>query len=106
MQRGSVLGGLWSNLDALHDRDEIKFVITSRDDYEWARDVIRRHDLPRRCRAVLMSAVTEQPPGREISGCRALPLPDLAEWILADGLPVRLQTQLHKVIWDPQARGV
>jgi len=91
----------WPNLDRLRPHDEVKFVITDRADYVWAREVIERYRLPRRCRAVLMSPVFEQAPGREIAGCRGLEPRVLAEWILADGLPVRLQTQLHKTIWDP-----
>ncbi len=59
-----------------------------------------------RARAVLMSAVFEQPAGLEILGQRGLALRDLAEWILEDGLPVTMQTRLHKFIWDPQTRGV
>lgn len=97
---------LWSNLDCLTERDEVKFVITDRADYEWSREVIQRHDLAARVRAVLFSAVFEQAPGLEIAGCRGLPLEDLARWILEDGLPVRLQAQLHKFIWHPQTRGV
>jgi 7-carboxy-7-deazaguanine synthase len=97
---------LWSNLDHLSPRDEVKFVITDRADYEWAREVIRRHDLPGRSGAVLMSPVFEQAPGVEIAGAEGLSMRDLAEWILADRLPVRMQSQLHKFIWDPQTRGV
>jgi 7-carboxy-7-deazaguanine synthase len=97
---------LWSNLDDLRPLDEIKFVIVDRADYEWAREMIRSHSLDRRCRAVLMSAVFEQKPGLEILGCPALHPRALAEWILEDCLPVRMQTQLHKLIWDPGTRGV
>jgi len=95
-----------SNLDDLRPADEVKFVVTDRADYEWARQFVRLHDLPARCRAVLFSAVFEQAPGREIAGCAGLSLRDLAEWILADGLAVRMQVQLHKFVWDPQMRGV
>jgi len=96
----------WDNIYSLTARDEVKFVLTSRADYEWARDVIREYDLTRRVHAVLMSAVHEQPTGHELPGTSALSMRELAEWILADRLPVRLQTQLHKLIWDPMARGV
>jgi len=96
----------WGNIARLRRHDEVKFVICDRADYEWARDVIRRYDLPGRVHAVLMSAVFEQPSGREIAGSPGLPMRELAEWILADGLPVVMQTQLHKFIWDPQTRGV
>jgi 7-carboxy-7-deazaguanine synthase len=96
----------WRNIDALTQRDEVKFVLTSQTDYEWARNVIERYDLTRRAGAVLMSAVHEQPPGSEVPGSEGLSMRQLAEWILNDRLPVRLQTQLHKLIWDPLARGV
>ncbi len=100
---------LWSNLDHLTRRDEVKFVITDRADYEWSREIIERRRLASRCGAVLLSPVSEQAPGKEISGCRGLDPHTLAEWILADPPrdgPVRMQVQLHKLIWDPQARGV
>jgi len=95
-----------SNLDDLRLHDEIKFVITDRADYEWARAMVNEADLASRCRAVLFSPVFEQAAGAEIEGCRGLPMCDLAEWMLEDGLPVRMQAQLHKFIWDPQTRGV
>jgi 7-carboxy-7-deazaguanine synthase len=103
---GEADRNLWSNLRDLRPRDEIKFVITSRADYEWARDVIQRERLVERCHAILMSAVFEQRKGLEILGCPSLHPRELAEWILADRLPVRMQTQLHKLIWDPGTRGV
>lgn len=103
---GEAARNMWSNIAHLNRRDEVKFVLTSREDYQWARDVIREHDLASRVNAVLMSAVHELPPGTEVAGCTGLSMRDLAEWVLADGLPVRLQTQLHKIIWDPQTRGV
>ncbi len=103
---GEVERNDWSNIDRLRPHDEIKFVLTSRDDYLWARDTIHRLDLTRRVHAVLMSAVHTMAPGEHIAGCDGLALQDLAEWILADGLEVRLQTQLHKQIWDPNQRGV
>lgn len=103
---GEVERMLWSNLEILRPHDEVKFVIVDRADYEFAREVIARHDLFRRCAAILMSAVFEQPTGLEILGCRGLHPRSLAEWILADRLPVRMQTQMHKLIWDPQTRGV
>ncbi len=99
----------WPNIEELNERDEVKFVLTSRGDYEWARAVIEKHSLAARVAAVLMSAVQETPAGADVAGVppgRGLPLRDLAHWILDDHLPVRLQTQLHKLIWDPAARGV
>jgi len=95
-----------ANIARLRPRDEVKFVICDRADYEWARSMIRTHALDQRVNAILMSAVFEQPAGLEILGSKGLPMRDLAEWILADGLPVRMQTQLHKFIWEPQTRGV
>jgi 7-carboxy-7-deazaguanine synthase len=97
---------LWSNIEHLTPRDEVKFVMTDRADYEWSKRIIAQYDLPSRCGAILMSPVFEQGPGVEIAGCRGLDPRELAEWILADGLPVRMQVQLHKFIWDPRARGV
>jgi len=97
----------WPNVGHLRpDRDEVKFVLTSRADYDWAVAQIREHDLTHRAKAVLMSAAHETPPGAELPGCMGLAIRDLAEWILADSLDVTLQTQLHKLIWDPAARGV
>ncbi len=97
---------LIENLAKLRPQDEIKFVITDRGDFEWAASMIREHDLAGRTRAILMSAVFEQKPGLEIAGCPALHPRRLAEWILESRLPVRMQTQLHKLIWDPSTRGV
>jgi 7-carboxy-7-deazaguanine synthase len=84
----------WANLDVLKPGDEVKFVIADRVDYEWARGVLRERGLAQR-HGVLLSPVhgTLHP--------RAL-----AEWILEDRLPVRLQVQLHKYIWPPDQRGV
>lgn len=85
----------WSNLPLLTPLDQVKFVLADRADYEFAREVITREHLADRCGAVLLSPVHGE-----------LSLKPLAEWILADRLPVRLQVQLHKYIWDPQTRGV
>ena len=85
----------WANLDLLTPRDEVKFVIKDRADYEFARDVVQRHQLPGRCAAILFSPVHD-----------VLAPRDLAAWILADGLPVRLQLQSHKYIWGADVRGV
>jgi 7-carboxy-7-deazaguanine synthase len=105
---GEVERNLWSNIDQLRQADEVKFVITDRSDYEWAVDVIHRHGLGERCRAVLLSAVFETAAGLEVAGCAGLHPRELAEWMLADALPpnVRMQTQLHKLIWHPLTRGV
>lgn len=77
----------WQNVEYLTPHDEVKIVVGDRADYEWAREAILRHRLTERC-PVLLSPVSEQlPPGQ------------LADWILADGLAVRLQLQLHKLLW-------
>jgi 7-carboxy-7-deazaguanine synthase len=85
----------WPNLDELTDRDEVKFVIQDRTDYDFAADVVARYSLPDRCRAVLFSPVHGVMDPKQ-----------LAEWILADRLRVRLQLQAHKYIWSPDTRGV
>ena len=85
----------WANLEQLRPTDEIKFVIKDRADYEYARDIVTRHNLAARCKAVLFSPV------HGVQDAKAL-----AEWVLADRLPVRVQLQTHKFIWDPQTRGV
>ncbi len=91
-----------ANLGAIDDKDEVKFVISSRRDYEFARDFVRRHKLSDRVHAVLFSPVFPDPEGNwDGLSCR-----ELAEWILADRIPVRLGLQLHKFIWDPTAKGV
>ena len=92
---GECEKNLWSNLGYLSARDEVKFVIADRADYEWARDVARRHNLATRVNAVLMSCAFGQ-----------LEPALLAGWILADRLPVRMQLQMHKHIWAPDTRGV
>ena len=84
----------WPNVDRLASRDEVKFVIKDRTDYEWAREVVRSRDLAARC-TVLMSPVFGEVDARQ-----------LAEWVLADRLTVRFQLQMHKQIWAPDMRGV
>jgi 7-carboxy-7-deazaguanine synthase len=91
-----------ANLEALDGKDEIKFVIASRRDYEFARDFTAEHRLVGRVRQVLFSPVTPDPEGT----WPGLDARALAEWILAERLPVRLGLQLHKFIWDPATRGV
>ena len=85
----------WSNLDRLRPHDEVKFVVGDRADYEYAREVIRRHGLDRRAAAVQLSPVHGVLEPRLLS-----------EWVLADNLAARVQLQLHKYIWDPSTRGV
>jgi len=96
----------WENIIHLNKRDEVKFVLCSETDYQWARQVITKYELADRVHAVLMSAAAAMKPGLEIAGTPGLSLRDLSQWVLADQLPVRVQTQLHKLIWDPSARGV
>lgn len=84
----------WPNIDLLTSRDEVKFVLVDRRDYDWACGIVRQHALPQRC-TVLFSPAHG-----------ALPPVTLAEWLLADRLAVRLGLQLHKYIWPLEARGV
>ena len=85
----------WPNLERLRSSDELKFVISDRGDYDFAREVVAKHELISRCAAVLFSPVHG-----------VLDPKRLAEWILADRLAVRLQLQTHKYIWSPETRGV
>jgi 7-carboxy-7-deazaguanine synthase len=85
----------WENLNRLRPRDEVKFVVNDRVDYDYARDAIARHNLATRAAAIHMSPVHG-----------VLDPKTLSEWVLADRLPVRVQLQLHKYIWSPETRGV
>ena len=93
---------LLDNLSAIDTKDEIKFVIGSRRDYEFARDFSSQHELARRVRQILFSPVFPDPNG----SWNGLDARLLAEWILEDRLPVRLGLQLHKFIWHPSTHGV
>jgi 7-carboxy-7-deazaguanine synthase len=90
------------NLEAIDGKDEVKFVLSTRRDYEFARDFSAQHRLDERVRQVLFSPVFEDQDGK----WPGLEPRTLAEWILADGLPVRLGLQLHKFIWHPATKGV
>jgi 7-carboxy-7-deazaguanine synthase len=92
---GECARNLWSNIPRLEKRDEVKFVIGSREDYEWSRDRVREHDLAARCGCVLFSPIFGRIEPRQI-----------VEWIVEDKLPVRFQLQMHKFIWDPKQKGV
>jgi 7-carboxy-7-deazaguanine synthase len=91
-----------ANLDAIDAKDEIKFVIASRRDYEFAKDFTEQHRLAKRVSQVIFSPVFPDPAG----GWPGLSARELTEWILADGLSVRLGLQLHKFVWDPATKGV
>ena len=91
---GEHLQNDYSNLDHLDEKDEVKFVILDRADYDWCRKTIKKYSLAKKVK-ILVSPVYDK-----------LDLKDLATWVLQDKLPVRLQTQLHKVIWSKDAIGV
>jgi 7-carboxy-7-deazaguanine synthase len=95
------------NLETLTKRDEIKFVLSSRGDYEFARDFTRRRNLHERVNAVLFSpAFRKDATGARDSSHCLLDPQQLAEWMIADNVPARLGLQLHKFIWDPALKGV
>jgi 7-carboxy-7-deazaguanine synthase len=86
----------WPNLERLRsEKDEVKFVLADRADWDYARETIARYDLEKRARAVLISPVWGQ-----------VDLREMADWVAASGMNVRMQLQLHKQIWGPEARGV
>lgn len=85
----------WENIDRLGSRDQVKFVIKDREDYEYAREIVQRHALERRCAAVLFSPVHG-----------VLDPQHLSEWVLQDRVPARVQLQIHKYIWGADVRGV
>ena len=85
---------LYENIDYLKSNDEVKFVIGNREDYNWAKDIIRKYSLAEKCLVLFSNVFSELEPIQ------------LAEWILQDNLKVRLQLQLHKYIWNPTKRGV
>jgi 7-carboxy-7-deazaguanine synthase len=90
------------NLDALSEEDEVKFVLSTRRDYEFAREFTTQHGLARRVKQILFSPVFEDPGGK----WQGLEPRAVVEWMLADCLPVRLGLQLHKFVWDPATKGV
>lgn len=85
----------WANIERLAKRDEVKIVLADREDYDWAKGVIAAHGLADRVNAILLSCVWGE-----------LDPQDLVAWVLEDRLPVRVQLQMHKVIWDPETQGV
>ncbi|MGH9587529.1 MAG: 7-carboxy-7-deazaguanine synthase QueE [Acidobacteriaceae bacterium] len=106
---GSGEGGRFrmTNLASLTDRDEVKFVITNREDYEYARDFIRNIAVEGRVGGILLSpAFSKTPtPERTTENCLLDPR-ELVEWMLADGLDARLSLQIHKYVWEPLKKGV
>ncbi len=95
------------NLETLCPHDEVKFVLSSRIDYDFAREFTQRHDLSERVNAVLFSpAFRKDATGARDSSHCLLDPQELAEWMLADNVPARLGLQLHKFIWDPAVKGV
>jgi len=95
------------NLEALTSRDEVKFVISDRADYEFARDFIQQYNLAERCGQILLSpAFTKTPTSQRTADNCVLDPRLLVEWMLADHLPARLSLQIHKFIWEPLKKGV
>jgi len=84
---GEVDKNLYSNIERLNEADQVKFVLCDRDDYQWAKDMVQRHDLAARCEVLFSPSHGK------------LDAASLADWILADQLPVRMQIQLHKYLW-------
>lgn len=97
---GESARNLWANLEHLAERDEVKFVVKDRADYEWTRAVIRERGLDRRVAEGTLHALLVSPVWGEVD------MEALAGWILEDRLPVRFQVQLHKVVWGPTRTGV
>ena len=96
-----------ANLDCLTERDEVKFVIANRGDYEFARDFIRQHKPEARAGQILLSPAFSKTPASQRSTDNSLLDPrELVEWMLADGLPARLSLQIHKYVWEPLKKGV
>ncbi len=109
---GEVNRNRWANLEALKPTDEIKFVIGTREDYEWASQQVREHGLEQVC-PVLFSWVHPISPEQRDPALKAVPEGshpisrlEMVERIIADALPVRFQLQMHKVIWAPDQKGV
>lgn len=95
------------NLDSLSKNDEVKFVISNREDYEFARDFIRQNELNKRAGGVLLSPAFQKTPSpQRTADNMALDPRRLVEWMLADGLDARLSLQIHKFIWEPMKKGV
>ncbi|MBX2989934.1 MAG: radical SAM protein [Bacteroidetes bacterium] len=91
---GMVKENLWENIEFLTAQDEVKFVVGSKDDFQWTVDVIRRYELEKKCPIFLSPVFGDVQPI------------ELADWILESGIPARLQLQMHKYIWEPETRSV
>jgi 7-carboxy-7-deazaguanine synthase len=91
---GMINKNLYENIDSIKSTDEIKFVIGSREDYEWCKEIIKKYDLTNKCDVLFSVVFGELEPVM------------LVDWILEDKLKVRFQLQMHKFIWDPAAKGV
>ena len=95
------------NLDALTPNDEVKFVLSSRVDYEFAREFVREHALPEKVNAVLLSpAFSQTPSPLRVADNMTLDPRQVVEWMLEDGLQARLSLQIHKFVWEPMRKGV
>lgn len=105
---GAAFGSFrMANLAALTPNDEVKFVLSHREDYEFARDFIRTHTLEQKVGGILLSpAFTKSPSPLRTADNIALDPRQLVDWMLADGLPARLSLQIHKFIWEPMKKGV
>ena len=97
---------LETNFDALLKHDEVKFVITNREDFDWAVDIVAEHSLHELVGVIHFSPVMRQSSDEHIEGCEPLDPEVLANWILECGQPFRLQLQIHKYVWSPMLRGV
>ncbi|MBI1178510.1 radical SAM protein [bacterium] len=109
---GEVERNRWENIAHLKDTDEIKFVIGTVEDYEWAKRILAEHKLATLC-PILFSWVAPLQPHQQDKSLKPVPIdqvpikrPELVERIIADALPVRFQLQMHKIIWPPDQRGV
>ncbi|MEN1926087.1 7-carboxy-7-deazaguanine synthase QueE [Luteimonas sp. MJ293] len=87
---GEAHRNLWENIALLTPHDQVKFVLCGREDYEWASGIVREHDIAARCDVLFSPSKSELAPR------------DLADWIVADRLPVRFQMQLHKILWNDE----
>ena len=109
---GEVDRNRWTNIELLKSTDEVKFVIGTREDYEWAKAAITQHTLHGRC-PLLFSWVYPLRPEQQEASLKRVPegqtpigRKELVEQIIADALPVRFQLQMHKIVWAPDQRGV